>query len=40
MSNAIQFPIIIYDYNMLVDVQLTKDFALGAEYDTMYKIRG
>jgi hypothetical protein len=39
-SNAFQFIIINYDFNMLIDIQLTKDFALGAEYDTMNTMRG
>jgi len=39
-SNAIQFKIIQYNFRMLTGIQLTKDFALGAEYDTMNKMRG
>ena len=39
-SNAIQFILIKHDFNMLIDIQLTKDFALGAEYDTMNTMRG
>ena len=39
-SNAAQFIKINYIFNMLIDNQLTKDFALGAEYDTMDTMRG
>jgi hypothetical protein len=39
-SNAVQFIIINYVFSMLIDIQLTKDFALGAEYDTMNTMRG
>ena len=39
-SNTIHFAIINNDFIMLIDIQLTKDFALGAEYDTMNKMRG
>jgi hypothetical protein len=37
MLNAIHYIVINYDFNMLIDSQLTKDFVLGAEYDTMNK---
>jgi hypothetical protein len=39
-SKPVQFIIINYDFNMLINIQLTKDFALGAEYDTMDTMRG
>ena len=39
-SNAVQFIKINYIFSMLIDIQLTKDFALGAEYDTMDTMRG
>jgi hypothetical protein len=38
-SNAIQFKIIHYNFRMLIGIQLTKGFALGAEYDTMNTMR-
>ncbi len=39
-SNPIQFKIIHYNFRMLIGIQLKKDFALGAEYDTMDTMRG
>jgi hypothetical protein len=39
-SNTVEFIKIKYIFNMLIDIQLTKDFALGAEYDTMDTMRG
>jgi hypothetical protein len=38
--NAFESIINNCDFSMLIDIHLTKDFALGAEYDTMNTIQG
>ena len=40
LPNAFQFTINYLDFSMLVNTQLIKDFAPGAEYDTMDTIQG
>jgi len=40
MPDTLHDKIIIYNFNMLINPQPIKDFAPGAEYDTMKRMRG